>query len=209
MREAVLIELHYLPSLEYFSCIYNSHTVILDIHEHFVKQTYRNRCYVLTANKVACLTVPVKEGNKKIKYKDIRIDENQNWIKIHWRTIMSAYGKAPFFEFYASFFENILLKKHTFLMDLNYELLSLCLRLLNLDIKIVFTEDYKNEPEEGILDLRNVIHPKKIFVKNNFYKEIVYNQIFGKNFVSNLSVIDLLFCEGGNSKQILQSSTNP
>ncbi len=122
---------------------------------------------------------------------------------------MSAYGKAPFFEYYAPFFESILLKKHTFLLDLNYELLSICLKLLDLDIKIVFNEEYKKGHDDGIMDLRNVINPKISFTKNNLYKEILYNQIFGKNFVSNLSIVDLLFCEGGNSKRILQSSTNP
>ncbi len=207
MDKFVLIELHYLPSLEFFSSIYYPDKIILDVHKHFVKQTYRNRCYILTSNKIVPLTVPVKQGNKKIIYKDIEIDGDQKWLNTHWRTIRSSYGKAPFFEYYGSFFESILFKKHKYLMDMNFELLSLCLKLLNIEKKIEYTQEYNNGPEAGILDLRDVISPKIKYVKNNLYKENVYNQIFGKNFVSNLSIIDLLFCEGGNAKKILQNST--
>jgi hypothetical protein len=207
MKNKLLIELHYLPSLEYFVCLNKFEELILEINDHYVKQTYRNRCYILTSNKIAPLIIPVKEGNKKIKFKDIKIDYDQKWLMTHWRAIVSAYGKAPFFEFFAPYFHQSLFKKNEFLLDLNLQLLSVCLRLLKIKKVIKFTKNYEKEAKIEIEDLRGQIHPKKMFEQNNFYKKFPYNQIFGKNFVSNLSIIDLLFCEGGNAGNILQKST--
>jgi hypothetical protein len=98
-------------------------------------------------------------------------------------------------------------KKFQFLLDLNLELLSKCLQLLKIDKSIDFTEVFEKEAANEIKDCRGLIHPKRIYKENNFYQKIPYNQIFGKNFVSNLSIIDLLFCEGGNAGKILQKST--
>ncbi|CAN5496501.1 WbqC family protein [soil metagenome] len=206
-NKEVLIELHYLPSLEYFVCLNKSENIILEINDHYVKQTYRNRCYILTSNKVAPLIIPVKEGNKKIKFKDIKIDYDQKWLNIHWRAIISAYGKAPFFEYFAPYIHQPMFKKFKYLLDLNLQLLSNCLQLLKLEKNLKFTEVYEKEAGNEIDDLRGQIHPKKNFIFNNFYQIIPYNQIFGKNFVSNISIIDLLFCEGGNAGKILQRST--
>lgn len=206
-EKPLLVEPHFLPSLEYFTKLLKTNQVILETHEHYKKQSFRNRCYILTANNVSMLTVPVKEGNKKITFKEIRIDNDQNWVNIHWRTLQSAYGKSPFFEHYAPFFQKVLFREYTYLLDLNLNLLSLCLELLDIKLYLKFSEKYEDVPENDVEDIRDRIKPNKDPQMNGFYQEIRYNQIFGKNFVSNLSIIDLLFCEGGNARQILQKST--
>lgn len=206
-EKPLLVELHFLPPLEYFTKLLTAKQVILEIQEHYKKQSFRNRCYILTANNVSMLTVPVKDGNKKIVFKEIRIDNDQNWVNIHWRTLQSAYGKSPFFEHYAPFFQKVLFREYTYLLDLNISLLSLCLELLEIKLYLKYSECYENVPENDVEDIRNRIKPNKDPQANGFYQEIRYNQIFGKNFVSNLSIIDLLFCEGGNARQILQKST--
>lgn len=202
----ILIDLQYLPSLEYFACLLQSENVCIEENEHFVKQTYRNRCHILGANKVEVLSVPVIKGNRKILVKDIKIDYNQKWLGNHWRAIVSAYGKAPFFEYYVSYFYDVFYKKGKFLFDFNYELLTLCLKLLQVDKKMFFSERYEHNPGEGVLDVRSVIHPKRDHAKNSFYVPYSYNQIFGKNFVENMSIIDLLFCEGPNASSVLKNS---
>lgn len=206
--ENILIELQYLPSLEYFTCLLQCKDIYIEACEHFVKQTYRNRCHIRGANKVETLSVPIVKGNRKILVKDTKIDYNQKWLGNHWRAITSAYGKAPFFEYYEAYFHDIFYKKIKFLFDLNYELLTLCLKLLQIDKKLILSEKYNKSPENGILDLRSVVHPKKGHQQNGFYMPYLYNQVFGKNFVENMSIIDLLFCEGPNAPLVLKNSVN-
>ncbi len=201
---SILIDLHYLPSLEYFSLLAKHQNIILEANEHFTKQTYRNRCYILGANKVECLTIPIQKSAPKILMRDVKIDYNENWDKIHWRTIEAAYKKAPYFEFYADYFLDIYNKKHTFLWDFNVELLSICLKFLKLKLTIRQTEKYEKEIENGIFDARSLINPKITWKERDFYSPKPYHQNFGNEFEPNLSIIDLLFCKGNFSLGFLQ-----
>ena len=200
----VLIELQYLPNLEYFIIFSKSERVIIEAKESFIKQTFRNRCYIKTANSIETMSIPVKKGQRQIK--DIQIDYRQSWLKDHWRTITSAYGKSPFFEYYRDGFEAILFGKETFLFDLNWKLLTKCLEFLGLEKDIKFTDNYEFNPKSPVLDLRSLILPKIGYGERGIYTAHAYNQIFGKDFAGNLSVIDLLFCEGPQSLSILHKS---
>lgn len=206
-NKTVLLDLHYLPSLEYFACIKKYNSILIEKEEYYIKQTYRNRCHILSANQVERLTVPVVGGRKKIKAKDIRIDYEQRWISVHWRTIMSSYGRAPFYEYFADYFEAEFHKRENFLFDLNFRLLTLCLKLLKLAPQISFTDQYVKDPESHIIDLRSAIHPKRGFEQNGLYRPVPYQQVFGKGFVADLSVMDLLFCQGPESGAVLERST--
>ncbi len=199
------IELHYFPCLAYFACLLPYTTVVLEAHENYIKQTYRNRCSILTANKIVSLSVPVVKGNTKQKTKDIQIDYKENWLKDHWRTIASAYGKAPFFSELAPIFESVLYRKYRFLFDLNQEILTKCLYLLGWKKQISVSEQYL---EEGITpaDYRNRIHPKKTEVWSDVYQPVPYFQNFGNDFVPNLSILDVLFCEGTYASEIIRRS---
>ena len=205
-KSKVLIDLQYLPCTRFFSTLLQFDEIVLESHEHYVKQSYRNRCYILGANKVEMLIVPVVDGNKKILVKDIQIDYQQKWPEIHWRTIKAAYGKSPFFEFLGDYFQQALQKKPQFLWDMNYELLTICLKLLQIDKTISLTETYEKEPESGVFDARGLINPKKDSETIIHYQPIAYQQNFGSEFVPNLSIIDLLFCRGNQSLGILKKS---
>jgi hypothetical protein len=197
---SILIELHYLPCIDYFVSIIKSGRLHIEIHENYQKQSYRNRTSILGANKIQTLTIPVCHGQGiPILMKDTKIDYGQNWMNIHLRSIRSGYAKSPFFDYYFESFEQVLLKRHRFLWDLNLELLTVCLKLLNLKTAILFTQTYNFEPDVEIMDLRNEINPKKESYNQDIIDRLSYTQTFGKAFAGNLSIIDLLFCEGNNS----------
>lgn len=201
-----LIDLQYLPSLEFFTFLLKYDTILVEKEEHFIKQTYRNRCHIVGANKVERLIVPVIGGNKKIKVRDIKIDYSQKWVNVHWRALQSAYGKAPFFEFFSEAYEKVLRKNDKYLFDLNWNILTLCLDLLRMEKNIEFTHSYIPDPNGDITDMRSFIHPKKDFRERDLYHPEPYHQVFGKGFVANMSIIDLLFCEGPNAINILRRS---
>ena len=202
----ILIDLQYLPCLEYFCCLLKYDQVYLEGHEFYEKQSYRNRCKILSSNKVIELSVPIKKPWRRMAIREMKIENNQNWRKDHCRSIQSAYGNAPFFQFYADSILGIIEKNHRYLWDLNEELLQECLNLMNLKPELDITDQYRRQLNSDLFDLRSKVHPKKSFMNNDFYYPFSYNQIFGNKFVGNLSIIDLLFCEGPESVTILKKS---
>lgn len=210
MTKHILIEPHYFPCLAYFACLSAHDSVMLEAHQHYAKQSYRNRCQVRTANKVVSLSVPVVKDDGKQKMGEVRIDYRDNWLKDHWRTIVSAYAKAPFFSEFAPVFEAVLFRKPTLLLDLNKDILTNCLQLLGWQRAISVSEQYLEEQETqdniAFNDWRNVIHPKKTGTLARVYKPVAYPQNFGGAFAPNLSVLDVLFCEGPVAGQIIRQS---
>lgn len=201
-----LIEVHYLPSIAYFSALSGAQAVMLESQEHYIKQTYRNRCRIKAAQGETQLVVPITAKHGKVLIKDVRLDFSQKWLNNHWRTVQSAYGRAPFFEYYSDDLHDTLFKKVDFLYDLNYILLSMCLKWLRWDMPIHETEYYTKNTVEPILDLRSAVNPKKLEQCYKFYYPVMYNQVFGSTFVENLSLIDLVFCEGPGAAKIVQDS---
>ena len=202
----LLIELHYLPCLDYVSGLMQFDRVWLEAHEQYQKQSYRNRSYVLTANKVDVLTVPVQRGTHHQPIRDLRIDNGQPWQTHHWRCLRAAYGKAPFYEHYAPELEPVYRKKWSFLFDLNWELLTMCLKWLGISTPVSLTEWYEKEPASGRFDARSRVNLRKGSESYVFHRPVPYQQNFGLDFAPNLSSIDLLFCQGPTAKQFLVPS---
>jgi hypothetical protein len=142
----------------------------------------------------------------KVRIKDVRIDFSQKWLNNHWRTVKSAYGNAAFFEHYSDDLHDALFSKVDFLYDLNYILLSMCLKWLRWNMPIKETQSYDQTVAGPFLDLRLAINPKKLEQCYKFYYPVMYNQVFGSTFVENLSLIDLVFCEGPGAAKIIQDS---
>jgi hypothetical protein len=200
----VLADLHYFPSLEFFTAILDTEELLFSPTDRYQRQSFFNRCQIRLANKVETLSVPIIGRRPKISQSAIRIDYEQNWEKIHLRGIQSAYGKAPFYEFYFPYFEAVYQKKHEFLWDLNWDLLTICLKLLGLPVKMDMLNDVSFSTE--IQDIRRIISPSAHFSERDIYTPQSYFQLFGSDFESNLSVLDLLFCEGPASKSVLFKS---
>ncbi|HEX6226451.1 MAG TPA: WbqC family protein [Chryseolinea sp.] len=201
-----LIEAHYLPSIAYFAAISGAESILLERFEYFVKQSYRSRCRINTANGQLDLIVPVTSKHGKVIITDVRLDFNQKWLNNHWRTVQSAYGNAPFFEYYSDDLHEALFKKAGFLYELNFRLLSMCLKWLKWDMPVKETEYYTQRVPKGHLDLRSVVNPKKSDQCYEFYYPVMYNQVFGSTFVENLSLIDLIFCVGPGAGKVVRDS---
>ena len=198
MAEIVLTTA-YLAPVVYYSEMAKADTVLIENCDFYLKQTYRNRCEIAAANGSIILTIPVeKAGTGKMLTRDVRISQHNDWQIQHWRSIESAYNSTPFFEYYKDDLLTFYEKKWTFLWDFNQEIQAKMIELLNLDILIQPTKEYKNIQDEKILDLREAIHPKKEnkYVNCNPYYQ-VFEQRFG--FQPNLSIIDLLFNMGNES----------
>ncbi len=203
MSNILLIELPFLPCLDFFAGMLQHDEVWIEAHENYQKQSYRNRCYVLTANKIDCLTVPMAGETNRVPIRDIRIDNEVAWQNRHWRCLESAYRKAPFFEFYAPYFEAVYQKQWAFLFDLSWEMLTICRQLLGIKTPVYLTECYEREPQIGLVDARSQMNAKNPASAQLFYSPKPYMQNFGPAFAPNLSIIDLLFCMGPEAKKIL------
>jgi len=200
------IEAHYLPCIAYFAAIAPATEIVLERRENFVKQTYRSRCRILAANGPIQLIAPVTSKHGKANIGDVRLDYTQKWVNNHWRTIQSAYGKAPFFEYYAEDLRGALFQKVEFLYELNYMLLSICLKWLGWNMSIKETGNYALPSAGDELDLRSAINSKNPEQCYQFYYPVKYNQVFGSTFVDNMSLIDLVFCEGPSASKIVKAS---
>jgi hypothetical protein len=201
----VLIETQYLPPISYFVRLAAFDSVVLEKHERFEKRTYRNRCYINSAQGTDRLVVPLIRGGRTTTG-EVRIDYSQKWLTRHWRAIQSSYGKAPFFEHYGAALHDVLFMKYDFLLELNKTLLSLCLDWLGLPIPILETRQYEKTPEGGVIDLRNTIIAKKSTGLQETDFPFRYTQVFGSKFVPDLSVVDLVFCTGPEAGRLVKSA---
>jgi hypothetical protein len=190
----LLIESHFLPSIEYFCALSRYEDIQLDVHEHYVKQSYRNRLYLLAVHGVERHTIPLTGKHGKVPISEVRIDYSVRWQANLWRTIQSAYAHAPFFEHYRDDLHSVLSSTPALLLDLNWEMLSLCLKWLGWNKMITMSPAYLTETDRD--DLRNVISDKKDFQSRPFLHIVPYRQVFGNTFVPNLSLLDLVCCVG-------------
>ena len=183
-QDTLLIELHYLPCIEYFVYLASFKRVIIDIQDQYSKQTFRNRCRINGANKVENLIIPVKKHHgTKMCTRNVEIDYRQKWLGKHLRAIQSAYGKAPFFEYYADDFWQIYNKKPQSLFDLNKALLTKCLEILQLSVMLEFLTKKEDLDKISLYDAKNAINPKKQETWNSLFSSTSYFQVFGNNFV--------------------------
>ena len=193
----------YLAPVEYYSALAKADIVSLEHCEFYEKQSYRNRCNIAGANGQLALTIPVeKSKGSRMLTRDVRISEHSDWQLQHWRSIESAYNSTPFFEYYKDDLIPFYERNWTFLWDFNTEIQTKMLELLDLQVDIQLTKEYKIDFDENVQDVRNSIHPKKETDVGSFktYYQ-VFEQRFG--FIPNLSSIDLLFNMGNESILIL------
>ena len=192
----------YAGNLMYYSSLLKAEAIKIDLFENFQKQSYRNRCSIASPNGILNLIIPIDRKSKSV-IKEVKIDDSQNWRKIHWKSLESSYRSSPYFEYYEDDFHEIFFKKKSnYLFEFNHLILLEILKALKVELEITFTKSYVLKNDK-IHDYRNVIHPK--IQLDNEINELTYHQVFQEKqkFIPNLSVLDLLFNEGPMAKQLL------
>jgi hypothetical protein len=197
----ILVSTAYLPPVEYFSIISKAENVLIERNESYKKQTYRNRCYLLSSHGKLPLSVPVLLGSfHKTNIKDIRIDYSKRWQQVHLRAMTVSYKASPFYDYYFENIESAVQKNHQFLLDLNTDLIEKILKILKLNVNISVTNNF--EPlTENPNDYRYIISPK---IESRFIGK-KYIQVFTteSGFIPNLSIIDLIFNTGPEASKFL------
>jgi hypothetical protein len=207
MDQATLLTTAYLPSIAWFQRAAKAQTLYLESHENYLKQSYRNRCKILTANGVMDLIVPVKHASSKQLITEIHIEESHPWRKQHWQAICSAYGKSAFFLYYRDPIEQLYFgSNQSLLYDFNLDFIKLIARLLKLNLTILLTQEFEKQVLDK-LDLRFMFKAKGTPTAEELLIDKKYFQVFTEkfDFVPNLSILDLLFNVGPLSKDYLVS----
>lgn len=222
----LLTEIQYHPPAALFAELLRADGILLEAHEHYRKQTYRNRCLIRTAQGVQPLTIPVIDGNRaeKVSISAIEIDYRQNWIHRHWRTLQTAYGNSPYFEYYADYLHDIYVGKPNLLFELNLQFLQLLLRCFRLTLPLHFTHEYlptySAQPYSekfGLISSQSIIADRRDWLTPKANTKTAetdspavpplvrpYPQVFGPGFEPGLSVLDLLFSQGPAAGQYFQ-----
>lgn len=195
MKKAILPSAYFGP-IQYYSKLFRYDEIGMERYDNYVKQTFRNRCVIMTTNGPQSLTIPIEgfDGSKCLM-RDIRMSDHGNWRHLHLNALESAYGVSPYYEFYIDEIRPFFERRWTYLYDYNLEICMKMCHFIDIRPNIVSTSEYVKSDE--VDDFRDSIRPKHplpdaSFTTRPYYQ--VYQQKHG--FVGNLSILDLLFNMG-------------
>ncbi len=209
-NDKVILTTAYLPSIQYMAKLIRYKNVAIEVNETYSKQSYRNRCIILSCNGPLSLTVPViKTNGNNTLTRDIKIDNSTNWQKNHWKAIESAYRNSAYYDFVADILSPFYVSKENYLIDFNSRMTNEILLFVGVDKILANSNEFIKEYPEDVDDFRTTIHPKPhLQIIDNDFVPYKYFQVFSDrfSFCPNLSVIDLIFNEGLDSLNVIESS---
>lgn len=203
----ILLHPTYFPSIAQFVAIAQADNVTFEMFDNFQKQTYRNRSYIYGANGKLKLSVPVIHTHKERQlYKDVKISDTEKWQLIQWKSLESAYKTSPFFEFYEDELKPLFTTPSASIFDHNIKCFQVVLDCLQLDVPVKYTSEYEKAPV-GLKDYRALANARQ---EQQLTLEL-YTQVFSikHGYISNLSILDLLFNEGTNALSYLEAQQLP
>ena len=198
----MILSTAWFPPVDWFALLAANETVFLEACESYRKQTWRNRCRILTANGPMDLRVPVLHDGERL-VRRVRIDWSTDWLRQCEYAIDTAYYSSPFFEYYRDELFALLDLKRETLWAMNMDIIDFFCRKIGIAPRIVPTEDFEAAAED---DWRERLSPKK--PSESLARP--YWQVFASKFgfVPGLSVMDLLFNEGPESLAYLKGSSS-
>jgi hypothetical protein len=164
---------------------------LIEWHENYQKQSIRNRYHVLSPNGIQTLTIGViGQKGEKITTPEIQIGQNKNWLRDHIRSIKTAYGSAPFFDFYMDDIEELLSYPASTLGEFHKKSIDSWLELLQISPEIKYTDSFRSQHEKYDFRARIKTNRETLGVTLRPYVQVFSDRF---DFIPNLSVIDLLF----------------
>jgi hypothetical protein len=204
MADTPLLSACYFGAVEHYRLLARHPRVIIDVGEHYVRQSHRTRTRIVGPNGVQDLSVQVLHGQgQKIPMREVRLSYAETWPQQHLHAIRSAYGKSPWFIHYIDALETVLLAGHERLVDLDLATLRLGMGWLGLSTEVVVSESYMEGG--GAADLRSGLHPKKP-LPMGIDAGPPYPQVFADRhgFQARMSVIDLVMNTGPEAPWIIR-----
>lgn len=205
-KKTLLIESQYFPSISFYKTLINHDILLIERYEHYQKVSFRNRCYIAGPNGSILLSVPLVRGkNQRTVMRDVKISHDEKWQALHWKTLVSAYRRSPWFEYYEDELGRLFTKEVSYLLDWNLLCLEWANKVIGVSSPITFTDEYHKTYEAGksITDARDTILPSQKQVDE---ETVRYTQVFQERagFLPDMSILDLIFCEGKRSIELLK-----
>ena len=198
--------------------------VILDRAQFEFDITNRNKI-ITPEGSWSRISVPVKKGQKFFEVRNVEINNDQPWAEKNWDLICKSYDNSSFFNLYKATLNSVFKKNWNLIFDLNFYTLKKAFEWLDIKTEFILDSelDVTGMSSEHLLNIckklgatkylsgpsgKNYLNEKifeqsKIKVEYQKYDPIIYPQKYAKSFVPNLSILDLLFNMGSDSKKFL------
>ncbi|MDG5491514.1 WbqC family protein [Psychroserpens sp. SPM9] len=193
----------YFPNIAHVVAMVQADDLVFEVCDNYQKQTYRNRTSIFGANGKLDLNIPVVYSQKNRQlYQNVAVFNTENWQTQHLKSLESAYRTSPFFEFYIDDLMPLFEMEVDTIMDFNFKCIEVIFDCLQIPLSYTTTEHFDLAPK-NVLDARSLANSRKE-IEQNFKP---YAQMFDDKhgFLSNLSILDLLFNEGPNTEMYLES----